>query len=83
MLKGQLNEKTFKCEQLGLEKGFLEKQVGREKMEGLGWKRDCEAELGMLREQVKVLSGSLSLSEVKLISAEKEYMYLKVFLLSN
>ncbi len=39
--------------------------------------RGYESEMGTLREQVQVLSKELGLSEVRLVSAEKEYQYLK------
>ncbi len=72
-----MNEKNFRCEQLVLEKNFLEKQVGREESDSVSLKRDYEQEIAMLKEQVQVLNKELGLGVVKLVSAEKEYQYLK------
>lgn len=77
MLRSQLGEKQQLCDQMSMEKSFLEKQASKESIDALSVKRESETELNALRQEIKELGKNLSLTEVKLVSAEKEYQYLK------
>lgn len=77
MMRRQLTEKQQLCDQLSMEKSFLEKQASKESIDALSMKRENETELNALKKEIKELGKNLTVTEVKLVSAEKEYQYLK------
>ena len=73
-LKHQQSEKTIRLEQMSAEKSYLEQQT----MEGVKLKKTYELEINSLRDQLNSLNKNTSVTEVKLISTEKEFQYMSI-----